>query len=236
MINFHVFEEPEENLLNLEGQIKHKLHYIRDYIPADTKLILIGHSIGCYVILHLLDQLEDGRVLKCMMLFPTIERMALSPKGKTATTMLKYFRWMVPIPMYPSYYMVPDMVKEKLIRWYFKGTKVPDTAIQATMKITDPQSLQNVTYMANQEMQNVVKADYDIIDRHTSKLMWYYGAKDHWCPVEYYEDMKMKYPNMDILLCKKGYDHAFVLESSIEMAKITWDWLHENVAECKNGL
>ena len=223
-------------MLGLEGQIRHKLLYIRENVPKETKLILIGHSIGCYIILHLLDQLEEGRVLKCMMLFPTIERMALSPKGRTATPMLKYFRWMVPFPMYPAHYMVPDRVKEGLIRWFFKGTKVPNSAILATMRITDPASLQNVTYMANQEMQMVVKADHDIIERHMSRLMWYYGANDHWCPVVYYEDMKMRYPKMDVLLCKEGFDHAFVLESSIGMAKISWQWLHDNVAECQNGL
>jgi predicted alpha/beta hydrolase family esterase len=74
----------------LEGQIRHKLTFIRDYLPKDVKLILIGHSIGCYMILKLLDDLESHQVLRCFMLFPTIERMAESPKGQVATPLLKY--------------------------------------------------------------------------------------------------------------------------------------------------
>lgn len=85
-------------------------------------------------------------------------------------------------------------------------------------------------------MQEVVEADYDVIERHESKLTWYYGSNDHWCPVEYYEDMKASFPLMDIHLCRSKFEHAFVLNSSQDMAHFTWQhakqlniWMQEFV-------
>jgi hypothetical protein len=61
----------------LEGQIQHKVTFIRDHVPEDVTLILIGHSIGCYIILSIMPEITPTfSVLRCFMLFPTIERMA----------------------------------------------------------------------------------------------------------------------------------------------------------------
>jgi hypothetical protein len=64
------------------------------------------------MILKLLDDLESHQVLRCFMLFPTIERMAESPKGQVATPLLKYLRCTIwnrhaaEIPQnYPKLYM-----------------------------------------------------------------------------------------------------------------------------------
>lgn len=81
-------EKASYTTCTLDGQIKHKLTFINKFVPKDVKLIFIGHSIGCYMILKLLDELDSHHVLRCFMLFPTIERMAESPKGEIATPML----------------------------------------------------------------------------------------------------------------------------------------------------
>ena len=39
--------------LSLE-QITHKQIFLEEHIPSKSKIILIGHSIGAYIILHLL--------------------------------------------------------------------------------------------------------------------------------------------------------------------------------------
>ena len=77
----------------LQGQVEHKLRYIDEFIPRQAKLVLIGHSIGCYIILHMLEQLPRDRILICPLLFPTVERMAESPKGFYFTPLLKFFRY-----------------------------------------------------------------------------------------------------------------------------------------------
>jgi len=110
----------EFNHRTLPGQIYHKLAFIRDHIPPPPRthphlqLILIGHSIGCYMILSLLR--SRVRVHRAALLFPTVERMAESPSGRVITPLLKYgARWLLPLVSYPIHYLVPDVVKRFII-------------------------------------------------------------------------------------------------------------------------
>lgn len=63
------------------------------------------------------------------------------------------------------------------------------------------------------------------------QLTFYYGAADAWCPVQYYEEMKADFPGGDIQLCEKGIWHAFVLESSKEVAEMVVEWLQDDLAK-----
>uniref|UniRef100_A0ACB8GE88 Uncharacterized protein n=1 Tax=Sphaerodactylus townsendi TaxID=933632 RepID=A0ACB8GE88_9SAUR len=62
-------------------------------------------------------------------------------------------------------------------------------------------------------------------------LTFYYGAADQWCPVQYYEEMKMEFPDGDIRLCEKGIRHAFVLEASEEVAAMITEWLQDDLVK-----
>lgn len=45
-----------EDVFGLNGQIEHKLSFLLDHVPRDTHLVLIGHSIGCYIILEMMKR------------------------------------------------------------------------------------------------------------------------------------------------------------------------------------
>ena len=217
-----------EKFYDLKGQIQHKLAFIRENIAEDCKVILAGRSIGAYIILHMLEELPSTSVLKCLLLFPTVERMALTDQGRFHTPVLQYLRWLCPLVIYPVSFF-PDSLVEPVLRWHFKGRDIPECIIKATKELVSSSAISVITNMANEEMQTVVEANHDIFETHLKKLWFYYGSCDHWCPVEYYEDMKAKYPSGEIHLCTKGYEHAFVLEASEGMANISWEYLSENV-------
>ena len=80
----------------LTGQIDHKLSFLRDHVPEGVKVVLVGHSIGCYMILSLLRALPRARVPLALMLMPTIERMAESPQGRKVAPLLRHARWILP--------------------------------------------------------------------------------------------------------------------------------------------
>ena len=67
--------------------------------------------------------------------------------------------------------------------------------------------------------------------RRLEKLMFYYGMSEHWCPLEYANDMKATHPNVDIRICKRGFEHAFVLTSSVSMAEVLWEWFLEKLPD-----
>lgn len=64
-----------ERLYDLQQQIDHKANIIRNYVPANCRVHVIGHSFGAKVALELLKMPElEKQIIKCYMLFPTIER------------------------------------------------------------------------------------------------------------------------------------------------------------------
>jgi len=76
-----------------------------------------------------------------------------------------------------------------------------------------------------------------VIEQNLKKLIFYYGATDHWTPVTYYEDMKEKFPDGEIYLCERRLKHAFVLESSEEVAEMVAPWIQEVIVQdCQQGL
>ena len=186
----------------------------------------MGHSIGAYILLQLVSAL-GGQVLQGALLFPTIERMANTPKGSVVTPLLRYLRWLSPLATIPLYYLLPLRLKAALTSFAFRGKEVPDCAMRATLRLVSPMTVANALYMGHTEMQGVREADHRLIDTHKHKLMFYYGREDHWCPRDFYEEMKKRHPGVDIRLCKHGFDHAFVLEQSVPMARVVYEWLKE---------
>lgn len=52
-------------MFGLNGQVEHKLAFIRTHVPQGTNLILVGHSIGCYIILEMMKRSPELKV--CML-------------------------------------------------------------------------------------------------------------------------------------------------------------------------
>jgi hypothetical protein len=82
----HLFDDhlKDWQAVDLQTQIQHKVKFIKNHLLGDqalslgvdnkTKFILVGHSIGCHVILQILNQLDaetKSKVKSTMHLFPT---------------------------------------------------------------------------------------------------------------------------------------------------------------------
>lgn len=218
------------DVFGLNGQIEHKLDFLRKKVPKDTKLVLIGHSIGCHMILEMMKQEPELQVLKAILLFPTIERMAESPQGKVLTPILRNLRFLVYVPIYFLSFL-PGSVKASLVRWALQSLQPLDEAtVSASLNLFSVDCAANAMYMGSQEMLQVVQRDDSTIKQFLDKLIFYYGSNDHWCPVAYYEDMKKSFPEGTILLCQKGIRHAFVLDANVEIAQLVIEWLKTDLA------
>lgn len=209
----------------LQGQIQHKVSFIKENISDSVKLILIGHSIGCYIILNILPQLlPNYSVLRCFMLFPTIEKMAKTPNGAIFTPALVYFRWVLTTLVKLLSYLGPS-VHRKMIRYHFSDCSVPDCGVEATLNLFNPACVNYSTFMAKEEMKVVADLQEELVKKYIDKMSFYYGAKDKWCPKEYCYKMQAEFPGADIRLCQMDFSHAFVLDAGKEMADTVWDWV-----------
>ena len=219
---------PDKKCFTLNEQIEHKLIAIENLLPksANHRLILIGHSIGSYMVLQMLDQLKD-RLDRAFFLFPTIERMKESSAGQRFVRWYPIFLYLLPFLCLITQILCPfDWLKRKIISYYFSNSPEEDRSILIDTVLYDllnPLTLKNLLQMANEEMSVVQKRNDEIIQRFLNKITFYYGTNDHWVPNDIAKQMKNLYPKGDIIECTNKYMHAFVLRHSKELAKIVFD-------------
>ena len=215
---------------SLTAQVQHKKEFIKKYVPEDAKLHLVGHSIGCWMVLDMLkDDSISKRVAKCYLLFPTIEHMAETHNGLFFTRyisriafLLTFLCWILScLPVYLQAFLINTFAP-------FYG--VPAKCTKAVLQLLHPRSLKKVLKMADEEMRIVRERDDDTLSKYADKLWFYYGNCDGWTPVRYYKNMKSVHPNMNAELCKHGYYHSFVLQYDKEMGHIVGDLINESIS------
>ncbi|XP_017879502.1 lipid droplet-associated hydrolase [Ceratina calcarata] len=217
----------EENY-SLTAQVKHKVDFIKKYVPEDARLHLIGHSIGAWMILNILkDDSICKRVSKCYLLFPTIEQMAETKNGWFFTRIVSRIAFLLIFLSY-IFSFFPKFLQRLLITAFFPIHGVPGSHNEAVLHLLNPKSLRNVLKLAKEEMKTVKQRDDPLITRNIDKLWFYYGNCDGWVPVKFYHDLKAKHPEARAQLCKQGYYHSFVLKHSREFGKLVGEAINLN--------
>ena len=227
------WDQEQPSSFTLTDQIEHKLAFLAYYIPEHSKVILIGHSIGAYIALEMMKRYHDKeKVLKCVLLFPTIERMDSAPSGRFWKFICHYLHW--PFLMGTAFVsFLPSFVQRWSIGWWMYLNKVENsesikTAAQAMLNYS---TVDNVLEIGRQ-LVTIKELDYECIRSNLDKLVFFYGLGDPWVPQGYYEDMKERFPDGDIKLSRdKDIRHAFVLDTSEKVAKMVWEWIEEHISE-----
>ncbi|EDV96411.1 lipid droplet-associated hydrolase [Drosophila grimshawi] len=219
-----------EELFNLNGQLAHKLDFIKNYVPSHVKIHLIGHSIGAWMILQLLEDEEiRSRVKKCYMLFPTVERMIESPNGWTFTKIAMPLYSVFGYVSFRFFNMLPVWVRIFLIQTYFFIRSIPNSFVDTALQYFKSSVAEKIIFMADDEMARVRFLQHKNIEEHLPLLKFYYGKTDGWVPVSYYDKLKLEFPQVDAQLDDKGIAHAFVLRHSKPMASIVGNMIKENL-------
>lgn len=202
-----------QNLLNF-----FQVEFIRNHIPADVKIHLVGHSIGGYISLKLL-KFEDmsKRIHHCYLLFPTIEYMAETPNGRLYTsTVQKYFKIFYYLSVFVSYW--PCLVRKAIVSIAFWIRSIPSDFMSTVLMYIRPSVISKVACMADSEMLEIHEPDYDLIEENKHRLTFLYSTTDEWTPITYYERLVERITDVKAHVSDK-FDHAFVLKSSKTMGK-----------------
>ncbi|XP_027732827.1 lipid droplet-associated hydrolase-like [Vombatus ursinus] len=221
-----------DDAFGLEGQVEHKLAFLRRRVPASLKLVLISHSVGSYVLLEMMKRAPQLPVLRSLLLFPTIEKIAKTPNGRVATPLLCWLRYALYVPIYIGLSLLPARVQAILASLVLRRLKIENAVTSRhVMNSLNMDCIANILYLGSQEMRIILERDNHTIQKHLKKLTFYYGTSDLWCPVQFYEDIKKNFPSGDIKLCEKGIKHAFIISSNQEMATMIADWLKDDLAK-----
>ena len=210
----------------LQDQIDHKLAYLALDSHKNAKIILIGHSLGCYVIQEMMKVLPNDRVVKAFQLFPAIERLRLSPKGVFFHSIPgRFSHRFLRFLSYVFHYCVPTRVSNAIIgvKFYQLPAHRRRLISRSTSAILNPTSMSNIIDLSWEEMDVIYCRDDQFIRDYSDKLIFYYGRTDGWVPVNFYNDLVRDFPEGQIHLCDQGLLHAFVFNGPIQMAEWIFD-------------
>lgn len=213
---------------HIELQVINKLVILHKIIKLyqSHELYFVGHSIGCYIILRLLQDRQISSIHNgSILLNPALENLALTPKG---TTIDRIFSFKLDLLMHSVAYVIdnllPKQLKLSLTKLlcsdeFIKSSS--DMVIESVMQLACQKTLSALIKMAKSELAVVKDINEDLlIEPHVDKLELVFAEKDHWVN----EAFRVKLCNRRIL---RGVTvvpalHAFVMDhhDSMEYANI----------------
>lgn len=212
------------------GQIMDKIKFIEKHLGDEYKfenIILIGHSIGCYVIIELLELINEEfkkKIKKSFLFFPTIERMSTTPNGKVLTFFSNFFSWLVYFLAFLLTFL-PNKIRKEITKFGLNNRHgsvnnenlLIDGIEDIVLKMSHNYScFRSCFHMGADEMKIVTNLNKKAVEQNIDRLYFYYGSNDKWCPIGFYHDM-MKYmneigkKNANIHLDQLGLEHAFII-------------------------
>jgi len=214
-----------EDLYSLEGQIQHKFAFLRDNVKDETEVTMIGHSMGCKIILETMKLTDKHTKLqvKGFMLFPMIERMYELPSGKSSWIMAHYFRWFVCSVAW-IIDTLPYSLKKLIVEMAQACDDMPSK--KAIMDLVNPARVKNALHLAWHEILEIKELDVEAIERFKDRLWFFYGQKDAWAPVSFHKNLAECVPGVRAVLdaSEDPIPHAFVLWKNDEVADVVTRW------------
>lgn len=201
-----------EHLYNLAGQIEHKVDLFNNHIDKKSKLHIIGHSIGAWIVLEMVHRNTPllDRVASIHLLFPVIQHIAktdncIEKEKITYRLKLLFLRLL--------YMLLPNVLIKIIIRQYIKHSysECPLFFVEGALKCLHPKNMNNFFLMLRDEIQNVCDLNTQIIGSVKENMNVVYGSQDGWVPLHFMDDLKIFEPSLQMSEVKCS--HAFTMNS-----------------------
>ncbi|KAF2095072.1 hypothetical protein NA57DRAFT_13079, partial [Rhizodiscina lignyota] len=193
----------------LESQIGHTVTALKTLVSdlsgdgKELRIILIGHSVGAYMIMEIISKLRRDmavdemerksdhtfpNVVGGICLFPTVTHLAQSSSGRVLEPLclIPYFPFLVHCLVKLLTMLLPYAALLYLVQFV---TRMPLAAAEITTTfLASPNGVYQALYMARDEIRQITidKWDSDIWGAaHPActprpKLFFYFGEQDHW--------------------------------------------------------
>lgn len=202
---------------HIELQVLNKLIVLRRLIDfTKTKIVCVGHSIGCYIIIRILkDRLVSSSHEGSILIHPALENLATTDKGSECLRIFNYkLDYVLIIVAYALEHLLPRQVKLMLVRWFCSDDFVEQSSeivLDSVMQIVRYKSLRALIQMAKSEL--VMIKDLNtraLIKPHATKLRLIYAINDHWVHTDNRRVLQEEYP--DLYIEEQSKMHAFVMD------------------------
>ncbi|KAJ3332603.1 Anaphase-promoting complex subunit 4 [Blyttiomyces sp. JEL0837] len=170
--------------------------------------------------LKVLRARPNYNIVKCICLFPTLQHIADTPKGRVVTHLTKpgirHAAATLILLLRLLFFFTPQL----FVALVSSITKQQDKDLMTTVdKLLHPGPVLHATTLGAWEMIGVKELDVEVIEKNLDKMVFYYGATDDWAPMSHVQEMKERFPTAKVFVCEEGMPHSFVLGHSHTMAK-----------------
>lgn len=207
---------------DVELQVLNKLIILRRLIRLDSsryRVVFIGHSIGCYIILRLLqDKMVASAHSGSILIHPALENLASTRKGARIS---KYFDFKLDLAMRFAAYIceliLPNSIRSSLTKRLCSPEFIQSSSeivIESLAQLGCSNAVKALVEMAKSEFKQVLDMDHKtLIEPHVDKLRLIYAIDDQWVNVESREELMNHYPNLHIEVHPTL--HAFMMEPEV---------------------
>ncbi|XP_044760095.1 lipid droplet-associated hydrolase-like [Coccinella septempunctata] len=213
-------------LIGLRQQIEQKYSFIKEYVPEDSELHVIGHSIGSYMTLELLKEPDiEKRIFKTYLLFPTIEGMIQTPNGRF---LYRFVRPILRIVYFLSWFfsILPRTISLSLLSIYMFLTDMPFSHRETIYYLINANVLRQVFSLAFEELEQVKERDDENLKKNSHRVHILYSETDGWCLPEFYTKIKKDFP--DIQARTSRFNHAFIFNENQDVAEVVSKWITDD--------
>ncbi|KAJ2140639.1 hypothetical protein J3F82_005627 [Coemansia sp. RSA 637] len=220
----HSLDEQVENMICVFDKV------CEEY--KGKKVFLCAHSVGCYFAQQICEQREE-RVQRVFSLFPAIESIGLTPRGRqlwfmfqpgvrhTVAAVVDMIRWIFPIRVIHKMANLSQNLNA-------------DNSHLVVDKMLHGSCVNSVLSMAADEIRKIGTLNEDFYKQWGHKFVMYYGRNDNWVPIECFKKMKRVNTGGKVVLCENNISHAFVTSQSEEMALVMTEMLKDEL-HCELG-
>ena len=199
------------------------------------KYIVLGHSIGCYILFQALKEIKDiNNIIGIYCLFPALQNLynCFPLQYKILT-----FNYLL-INIFSFLIKILKLFPLCLIILFFKLiSDVPSNNIACLINNVDFSSVKQILILAQDEGKYIKEYNKDFIDflkRISNKLRMIYGKKDRYGNEEIANKMKEIIPEANIKIV--NILHAFVLGYSNDMFNVISETINEDLNKHANKI
>lgn len=206
---------------HIELQVLNKILILKKLLNVnlkDVSLMFIGHSIGCHVILRLMqEKVISESLISSILVHPALDNIAKTQKGQSISYLFTYkLDTLIKVLAYILDALVPVSIKTIATKYYCPKEMVErcsDIVLNSFQSLGSPKNLVALMQMAKSEFEYIKNSDVNyMIKDHVDKIKIIYSINDGWVDEDCKISLKDNYPS--IATEELPTIHAFIMEPS----------------------
>ncbi|KAK9318801.1 hypothetical protein V1517DRAFT_334548 [Lipomyces orientalis] len=258
---FRYTDFSKQRYYNLRDQVEHKFELLSELLEshgymgpsgAHKQVVLIGHSIGCWLLQQLLVRISNSdlqlAIRLAILLFPTIKNIGESDSGVKFRKIISHVPKLAHIAGSTVYYVtryLPRTAVQAVVSFFMRFP--PIHATKATLAMLDsPSVVYQCVSLGAEEMEKITEETEDIKllfweglwgthhkdGSKQGRIVAYFAQEDHWVGnhtraeiIEVHSSRSNV--NFVVSSAEDNCQHAFCVNDNHAMAKHVVQWIRE---------